>query len=160
MDEVGIARATAVVLDGLEHSGDNESPGNGHVLDRRWQNSGPKLSNEQLQLVSLERKKFELAVSRAKATARDFNEVLTEIEDKVAVELGKILADTVDPVIKSLTQVVVEEEGHVCGVCQDEMEVGEEASAMGCMHQFHGPCIYKWLNEAYACPLCRYRILL
>ncbi|XP_059668975.1 probable E3 ubiquitin-protein ligase RHC1A [Cornus florida] len=158
MDEVGIARATAVLLNGLENSGDSESPGNGHVLDGGWQNLGPKLSGEQLLFVSLERKKFELAMSRATATGRDFGEVLTEIEDKVSVQLARILADTVDPVLESLTQVVVEEEGHVCGVCQDEMEVGEESSAMGCNHTFHGPCIYKWLNEAYACPLCRYRI--
>ncbi|XP_059663641.1 uncharacterized protein LOC132309341 [Cornus florida] len=153
MEEIDIARNWADIINGLEHSGDSESPGNGHV---RWQNSGPKLSNEQLQLVSLERKKFELAMSRAKATGRDFNEVLTEIEDKVSVQLARILAETIDPVLERLTQVALEEEGHICGVCQDEMEVRKEASAMGCMHQFHGPCIYKWLKHANACPLCRY----
>ncbi|XP_059668974.1 uncharacterized protein LOC132314079 [Cornus florida] len=134
MDVADIARYWADIL-------------NRHVPDR----NRVKVSGEQLQLVRLESMTLELALSRTKGTDRYFWDVLAETQFEVKVQMVTIMADE-----KGLEKVLVEEEGHVCGVCQDEMEVGDKARAMGCMHLFHGYCIVKWLIEANACPLCRH----
>lgn len=150
MDELQIARATAQILHRLEHWGKI-------VADHRPSEAGTgRFEGEELQLRKLKRMTYELAQSRAAADCRDFGAVLRETELGVMVEMGRILAETVDPVLEGLRRETVAEEGEVCGVCQEEMESGDEdVKSMGCAHRFHGFCIWRWLTERKSCPLCR-----
>ncbi|KAJ1274893.1 hypothetical protein BS78_05G094600 [Paspalum vaginatum] len=47
-----------------------------------------------------------------------------------------------------------------CRICFEEFEDGEEVSVMPCSggHEFHTPCIAKWLGVSNACPLCRHQL--
>ncbi|CAK9184409.1 unnamed protein product [Ilex paraguariensis] len=111
------------------------------------------------------------SLARIVASLRNSGTILSAIDqriDTILRELGTVTASTepasfraaggVDSVLRGLREVMVEEEdGHVCGVCLDEMKRGDEAIAMGCMHKFHGYCIVKWLKRKTICPLCRYK---
>ncbi|KDP43275.1 hypothetical protein JCGZ_22827 [Jatropha curcas] len=120
-----------------------------------------KLDSDGLKLAKLETTKQEIARQRAKATNREFEIVLKEVELEVLLQLGKILAmgsNVFDPLLKGLKSFIVEREGDVCSVCLLKMEIGEEGKAMECMHRFHGFCIVQWLRRKKTCPLCRYEM--
>ncbi|CAK9184410.1 unnamed protein product [Ilex paraguariensis] len=157
-EELQIAISMADALNRLQHAA--ETP----FSDHSWyamQNprSAPTLSAEELELAKLKSMPKKLAWSRARADCRDFETVLRETQHAISVNLARLLADTVDPVLEGLREVVVvEEDEDVCGVCLEEMKRGDEARAMGCMHKFHGHCIFKWLKQKDVCPLCRYHI--
>ncbi|XAR48640.1 Ubiquitin--protein ligase [Bertholletia excelsa] len=151
MAEYEIAKSMADLLNKLQRPSDEE----GDVSESNFRGDRSKLGREEVELARLHAKTAELALNRARAWNREFKKVMEETEILVSVELARILADQVDPVVDALRKAVVEE-GHVCGVCQDEMVVGEEARAMTCGHTFHGSCIFKWLHFNNACPLCRY----
>lgn len=151
MDEIQIAKSKAEILDKLTNSSNYPDNPTGRV--------SAKLGGEEVDWERISGVTAELARGRARATNRDFPTVLEETELRVTVELARILEPTLDPVLKGLREVVVveeEEEGGLCGVCQEEMEVGEDVRAMGCTHKFHVFCIYKWLKHKNVCPLCRY----
>jgi len=42
-----------------------------------------------------------------------------------------------------------------CAVC---LSSGEDTLLMPCMHQFHGKCILRWVDQNFSCPLCRQEI--
>lgn len=118
-----------------------------------------RLSPEELQHIRLETMTEKLAWSRAEASNRDFQAVLKEVELEVTIQLAKILADTVDPAFSGTKAVAVDDEdGLVCGVCQEELGREDEARALGCMHKFHAYCIVEWLRRKTACPFCRYQM--
>ncbi|KAK2641070.1 hypothetical protein Ddye_022833 [Dipteronia dyeriana] len=98
-------------------------------------------------------------MSRAAAQNRDFNQVLNEVEFKVSLHLAIIMEKTIDPTIAGTAAVTVEEDSHVCGVCQEDMQRGDDARAMDCMHVFHHDCILHWLHRNNTCPLCRHVIM-
>ncbi|CAL5428107.1 unnamed protein product [Camellia sinensis] len=161
MAEFQIAKSMAEVLYKLQHSSnydhDDDDECDYDQYRRRRRRVSTKLSSEELDLARLTGMTAELAMSRAREANRDFKTVMAETEFRVSIELARILASTIDPVLQGLRKVKVEEEGEVCGVCQDDMEVGDdEARAMGCMHKFHGHCIFKWLKHKNVCPLCRH----
>ncbi|XP_040994362.1 E3 ubiquitin-protein ligase RNF181 homolog [Juglans microcarpa x Juglans regia] len=112
----------------------------------------------ELQRIRMDAMTVELALSRARETKRDFNTVMIEVELEVTRCLGRILSKTLDPAFAGSEEVKVEEDGAVCGVCQEEMKVGDEGRMLGCMHKFHGDCIVKWLRNKATCPLCRYQV--
>jgi len=43
----------------------------------------------------------------------------------------------------------------LCAVC---LNVGEDTMLLPCMHQFHGKCILRWVDQNFSCPLCRQEI--
>ncbi|KAH7835615.1 hypothetical protein Vadar_028000 [Vaccinium darrowii] len=146
MDEIQIAKAKAEILDKLVNSSKYPDNPTGRVT--------AILGGKEVDSAGISRVMAELAMSRAQATNRDFKTVLEETEWMVSVELAKILEPTVDPVLKALNE-VEEEGGSVCGVCQEEMKPGEDVRATGCVHKFHEFCIYRWLKQKNACPMCR-----
>lgn len=155
MDELQIARATAEILHRLEHWGEIVADG-----DRRSDTGTGGVGGEEIQLRKLKRMTYELARSRAAVNCRDLEVVLRETELAVRVEMGRILAETVDPVLEGLREEAAAEEGEVCGVCQEEMDGGDEdVKSMGCKHRFHGFCIWRWLMERKSCPLCRHPLI-
>ncbi|CAG7911717.1 E3 ubiquitin-protein ligase CIP8 [Brassica rapa] len=63
--------------------------------------------------------------------------------------------------IKDLPMVqldVEKDEGAVCAVCKDEMDVGTEAVGLPCDHKYHTECIVPWLKTRNTCPVCRYEL--
>ncbi|KAK8502519.1 hypothetical protein V6N11_061950 [Hibiscus sabdariffa] len=64
-----------------------------------------------------------------------------EVQWEVAIELGRILAETMDPAIAETDGVKIEkEDGGACGICLEDLEKGEEVRAMGvCGNKLHGP---------------------
>ncbi|GMY16120.1 E3 ubiquitin-protein ligase ATL41-like [Fagus crenata] len=154
VDELQIAMLRAELLDTLSNWG-HYSTYDGSYDPRTY--SG-KLDTLELQRIRLDTMTSELALSRAHETKRDFETVMMEVELEVTKWLGMILAKTMDPVFVGSMEVVIEEDGVVCGVCQEEMEVGNEGRMLGCMHKFHCYCIVKWLRNNATCPLCRYKV--
>ena len=152
MDVFQIAKATVEILHRLEHWGEI-------VADDRHAGS---MGGEELQLRKLYRMTYELARSRAAAEdCPNFEAVLRETELAVRVEMGRIMAETADPVLEGLREETAAEEGEVCGVCQEEMDGGDaDVKSMGCDHRFHGYCIWRWLMERKSCPLCRHPLLI
>ncbi|XP_021653374.2 uncharacterized protein LOC110644756 [Hevea brasiliensis] len=154
MDELRIAIREAEILHRMSNWGLFSTFDGSY--DPRTSNG--KLDVDELRRAKLEEQKRDLARSRARKENREFEVVLREVEFEVMVQLGKILAKTIDPVLKGLKK-VEGEEGEVCGVCQEEIEMGEEVRAMECMHRFHGFCIVQWLKrKKKTCPLCRYEM--
>ncbi|KAF2538293.1 hypothetical protein F2Q68_00023096 [Brassica cretica] len=63
--------------------------------------------------------------------------------------------------IKDLPMVqldVEKDEGAVCAVCKDEMDIGTEAVGLPCDHKYHTECIVPWLKTRNTCPVCRYEL--
>ncbi|XP_052203982.1 E3 ubiquitin-protein ligase EL5-like [Diospyros lotus] len=148
MDEFQIAKSMAEILDRLKSGGGGDQGRRGSA----------ELGREERELARLEGMTAELALRQARATNGDFKTAMVEASLGVSKELATIMAATVDPVVAGLRKASVEEGGgEVCGVCQEEMEVGDEdVKAMAnCMHKFHGYCIFKWLKQKGVCPLCR-----
>ena len=117
-----------------------------------------KLDPLELQSIRLESLTAKLASFRARETKRDFNTVMQEVQLEVFRWLGRILAKSMDPVFNGSKDVVIEEDGAVCGVCQEDMNVGVEGRMLKCMHKFHSDCIVNWLRSKATCPLCRYQV--
>jgi len=42
-----------------------------------------------------------------------------------------------------------------CAVCLND---GKDTMLLPCMHQFHGKCILRWVDQNFSCPLCRQEI--
>ncbi|XP_040990863.1 RING-H2 finger protein ATL1-like [Juglans microcarpa x Juglans regia] len=155
IDELQIATLRAELLDRLSNWG-KYSTYDGSYDPRTFTG---KLDTLELQRVRLDTMTAELALWRARETKREFQTVLREVEFEVMRRLGRILAKTVDPAFAGTEEVVVEEEnGMVCGVCQEEMQEGDEGRMLGCMHEFHTDCIVRWLRSKATCPLCRYQM--
>ena len=114
MAELAIAKSMADHLDRLQRPS-HDPPCDSDPRMRRT----AELSNEQLEWARLSAMTTELAQSRSRSTGRDFGAVLAETELRVRVELARILAPTVDPVLRSLREVALEDEGIVCGVCHE-----------------------------------------
>ncbi|CAH8281627.1 unnamed protein product [Eruca vesicaria subsp. sativa] len=63
--------------------------------------------------------------------------------------------------IKDLPMVqlgVENDEGVVCAVCKDEMNIGTKAVGLPCDHKYHTECIVPWLETRNTCPVCRYEL--
>jgi E3 ubiquitin-protein ligase RNF115/126 len=45
-----------------------------------------------------------------------------------------------------------------CSVCLEDFEIGTEAKQMPCKHDFHGDCLFPWLELHSSCPVCRYQL--
>ncbi|TYI64921.1 hypothetical protein E1A91_D09G121600v1 [Gossypium mustelinum] len=99
----------------------------------------------------------EVAMRRARETNRDLETTLMEVQLEVNIELAKLLSETIHPAFAGTNGVEIEEEdGHVCGICLQYMEKGEEARGMRvCGHMFHDYCIFEWVKRKPNCPLCR-----
>ncbi|OMO53311.1 Zinc finger, RING-type [Corchorus capsularis] len=102
-----------------------------------------------------------LAWTRALETDRDLETTLMEVKYEVAVELAKILSQTIHPALggTNAVQIINEKEDHeeeICGICQEEMVKGEQVRGMiDCSHEFHLTCLFKWVDLKTICPLCR-----
>ncbi|KAA8549857.1 hypothetical protein F0562_001541 [Nyssa sinensis] len=155
MEEFQIASSMAQVLNILQHSGEVSDDGYSSSTCDYRRRSSVKLGREELQLATLASTTAKLAMSRARATGRDFNSVMAETELAVSIQLARILAGSIDPLLEGLTKVVVkDDEEHICGVCQDEIRGGDEARAMVCRHKFHAYCIVKWLKQKKGAVAC------
>lgn len=48
------------------------------------------------------------------------------------------------------------ESHNTCAICMSEFESGEQVRTLRCNHDFHLPCIDRWLLQDTSCPLCRH----
>ncbi|KAL1196750.1 E3 ubiquitin-protein ligase RING1 [Cardamine amara subsp. amara] len=63
--------------------------------------------------------------------------------------------------MKNLPIVRVEgenDDGVVCAVCKEEMNIGNKAVQLPCNHKYHSECIVPWLRVRNTCPVCRYEL--
>ena len=42
-----------------------------------------------------------------------------------------------------------------CSICLSKLGQADETSTLKCGHAYHATCIYKWLDQANTCPVCR-----
>ena len=47
-----------------------------------------------------------------------------------------------------------------CIICLSDFEIGDQVSALPCLHVFHTDCIASWLRKHCQCPVCKYNITL
>ena len=45
-----------------------------------------------------------------------------------------------------------------CCICQNEIELGNEAVLLPCGHMYHWECCLQWLKTKNTCPICRFEI--
>ncbi|KAH7570138.1 hypothetical protein JRO89_XS05G0053700 [Xanthoceras sorbifolium] len=45
-----------------------------------------------------------------------------------------------------------------CSIRMEQLWAGTYATAMPCLHVYHGDCIVQWLKQSHFCPLCRYEM--
>ena len=45
-----------------------------------------------------------------------------------------------------------------CPVCSDDHTCDEVLTELPCGHVFHSPCVIRWLEIKYSCPVCRYEL--
>ncbi|KAI3882227.1 hypothetical protein MKX03_009547 [Papaver bracteatum] len=57
-----------------------------------------------------------------------------------------------------MKKIIVLDDGEVCSVCLQDMNVGNHARVLNCWHVFHEKCALEWLYRKPNCPLCRHDI--
>ncbi|KAG6468202.1 hypothetical protein ZIOFF_072774 [Zingiber officinale] len=55
-------------------------------------------------------------------------------------------------------KMVTAEEPDSCSICLEDFGMMTPVLAMPCSHRFHAPCLKKWLERSYSCPLCRFSL--
>ncbi|KAF8410423.1 hypothetical protein HHK36_002952 [Tetracentron sinense] len=55
-------------------------------------------------------------------------------------------------------EITPEDEGLVCAICKDSVQIGETARKLPCGHGYHGDCIVPWLGSRNSCPVCRFEL--
>ena len=45
-----------------------------------------------------------------------------------------------------------------CVICLSDFEVGEEVTALPCLHVFHTECISSWIKKHCQCPVCKFDV--
>ena len=51
------------------------------------------------------------------------------------------------------------EQASFCSICLENINIGEEMSALSCEHEFHSICIFTWFKTSTTCPVCRYNVV-
>ena len=47
-----------------------------------------------------------------------------------------------------------------CVICLCEFEIGDQVSALPCLHVFHTECIASWIKKHLQCPICKFEVTL
>ena len=42
-----------------------------------------------------------------------------------------------------------------CSICLGDVEIGQKVHVLTSEHEFHAPCVDKWLVDHRTCPMCR-----
>ncbi len=71
-------------------------------------------------------------------------------------EVSKLRKVTVDENNKEEIRKMSSE--HLCSVCKDDYESGQNLIQLPCSHLFHDDCILPWLKERNSCPTCRFEL--
>ena len=50
------------------------------------------------------------------------------------------------------------ENNRKCVICLSDFEVGEEVTALPCLHVFHTECISSWIKKHCQCPVCKFDV--
>jgi E3 ubiquitin-protein ligase synoviolin len=53
------------------------------------------------------------------------------------------------------TSAQLDESGHTCIICRDDMTIKDGKVLPGCNHIFHKSCLREWLVQQQTCPTCR-----
>jgi Ring finger domain len=56
---------------------------------------------------------------------------------------------------ESVTEEELDDAGHDCIICRDDMTVNDCKKLPGCGHVFHKSCLREWLVQQQSCPTCR-----
>jgi hypothetical protein len=67
---------------------------------------------------------------------------------------------------KSSAQKLIQDLGHECSICQDDVDTDLDQYCSGksnlvvtpCGHVFHSSCLHEWLENNSTCPLCRHEL--
>ncbi|KAI3862915.1 hypothetical protein MKW98_011954 [Papaver atlanticum] len=59
---------------------------------------------------------------------------------------------------RHMNKIIVLDDGEVCSVCLQDMNVDDHAAVLKCSHVFHEKCVEEWAERKPSCPLCRHDI--
>ncbi|MED6169651.1 hypothetical protein PIB30_023203 [Stylosanthes scabra] len=88
-----------------------------------------------------------------------FDLLLQQLAQNGASGYGSVVnPPTKKAAIEALPSVIINEEILQCMVCLEDIEIGNEAKEMPCLHKFHSDCIMAWLKPHSSCPVCRFQM--
>jgi|EP00945_MAST-04E_sp_MAST-4E-sp1_P000697 DNA-directed RNA polymerase subunit RPC12/RpoP len=110
-------------------------------------------SMDDIEAVLFELRQLQLALA---ARGSELEEAIRRslIENVKPVVASEQAIDGLEKLVMEKDDVVKHEE-HCCPICQEDWEVGSEASLLPCNHIFHCTCIKTWLLQNNSCPVCR-----
>ncbi|XP_020090575.1 E3 ubiquitin-protein ligase RLIM-like [Ananas comosus] len=105
------------------------------------------------------------SISRIVMLAEALFEVLDEIHRQpVSLSLSMVSLPAPESIVnslpaksyKKLDAAGISDDIEQCYICLSEYEDGDQIRVLPCHHEYHMPCIDKWLKEIHrVCPLCR-----
>ncbi|EFH41285.1 hypothetical protein ARALYDRAFT_332860 [Arabidopsis lyrata subsp. lyrata] len=125
------------------------------TLEQHWTNWLQTLTNEQSERAPQE----EYTNVYSHENTFTYEELLNLTEQAGNVGTGL----TVEVIDENLRRRKYEkrsdDETEICVICQEKLEDNEEASKLGCGHDFHFECIKQWLMVKNMCPLCNQEVV-
>ncbi|GBG89521.1 hypothetical protein CBR_g49311 [Chara braunii] len=93
--------------------------------------------------------------------SRGYEQLLNELAEndnsrRGAPPASKTVVDSLPTVL--ITEKQVQQGLAQCAVCKDDVEVGESATQLPCLHTYHSDCIVPWLSSRNSCPICRFEL--
>ncbi|XP_050222785.1 uncharacterized protein LOC126672881 [Mercurialis annua] len=88
----------------------------------------------------------------------DYEEEFIRIAEMESMEDVKLIPASKSSIRKLEKLAVDDTPESSCRICLDEIETGNEAIRMPCLHCYHQDCIVQWLQISHFCPICRYEM--
>ncbi|KAI3882230.1 hypothetical protein MKX03_009550 [Papaver bracteatum] len=57
-----------------------------------------------------------------------------------------------------MKKIIILDDGEVCSICLQDMNVGDHGLVLKCYHIFHEKCMLEWAKRKPNCPVCRHDV--
>lgn len=86
----------------------------------------------------------------------DFNQVNNNINKINNPSINDIFNELPETEIDDISKLSPQQRN--CIICLNDLEKGDKATMLPCVHFFHTPCVQEWLSVNNYCPVCKSKI--